>query len=240
MDIVHEFFQFFLDNLPPLVIALCLMVGAGGGVYFFRRSRANAEVGIYSEALKDVTDALKTSNQTVDSTQKRLTEVHATNISLNEQLSATQGQLKEERKQFEQKLKAEQDQFGQRLREEREMFAKALADAECRIQELVSNAGVLEKARTSDQETIKSLTAKVAVLEEQVRTLETKLKDSEDARAQGNAELVQLRTEVQELRARVARDEEEGREAKAEPTPDTPAADAPPDPSEEKSPTPGE
>ncbi len=228
-EVVREGVRLLLDNLPPLVLALCLVAGVALGVVLYHRSRSKQEVAIYAEALKDVADALKTSNQTVESTQKRLTEVHNTNISLNEQLTATQGQLKAERETFAQRLRVQQEAFEEKLQAEREDFTRTLSEAEGRIRTLVADVGSLEQERAGSEATVQALTGKVASLEAQVATLQTKLQASEEARSQATAELEQLRGEVGELRARVARAEAEGDDAKvaeqvlAEPVEGTPA-----------------
>ena len=228
-ELLHEGVRLLLDNLPPLVLALCLVAGVALGVVGYNRSRSKREVAIYAEALKDVADALKTSNQTVESTQKRLTEVHNTNISLNEQLTATQGQLKAERETFAQRLTAQQEAFEEKLQAEREDFTRTLSEAEARIRTLVATADTLEQARSSSQATVQALTEKVSALETQVATLQTKLQASEEARTQATVALELLRGEVGELRAWVARAEAEGDDVKAaeqvlaEPVEGTPA-----------------
>ena len=227
-EVVREGVRLFLDNLPPLVLALCLVAGIALGVVLYHRSRSKQEVAIYAEALKDVADALKTSNQTVESTQKRLTEVHNTNISLNEQLTATQGQLKAERETFAQRLRVQQEAFEEKLQAERETFAQALSEAEGRIRTLVADVGSLEQERVGSEATVQALTGKVASLEAQVATLQAQLDASEAARTQATAELEQLRGEVGELRARVARAEAEGTENTDEKSPAYPAEAAPP------------
>jgi chromosome segregation ATPase len=218
-ELVRAGLDLLRDNLPPLALALAVVGGVAAGVFLYHRSRSKKEVAIYAEALKDVTDALKTSNQTVESTQKRLTEVHATNISLNEQLVAAHGQLKAERETFAQRLRAQQAAFEATLQTERATFARALAEAEGRIRALVADVNGLERERSGSVATVRALTDKVAELETRLAALQEQLAASETARADATAELERLRTEVQALRARVAKEGAEGQDGRAEEEP---------------------
>lgn len=90
--IIHDLFHLFLDNLGPLGLALVLLLGLGGGSYFWNRSRArkNADhvVATYATALGNITEALTESNKTLRETQIALTQAVNANLELRKSLDA--------------------------------------------------------------------------------------------------------------------------------------------------------
>ncbi len=206
-EFVHELFHLFLDNLGPIVLIVCLVAGVSFATWNWYRSKARKEmqrdIEVYAEALKDVTTALKTSNETLSATQTALGEAQAelkVSNQTNVELNRANGELK-----------AALEKAGSKL----DAVEKQLCDYQAATAKL---SGELEAVKTSKDDMIATLTAKitdlqtlVATLQEQLRTgaqahasevkrLELLLKASEDARLKAEADLRNVQTEIDALR----------------------------------------
>lgn len=163
-DVLHDLFHLFLDNLGPMVLALCLILGIGLGAWGWLRGRSRKEmvqqVAVYAEALKDVTSALQTSNTTVAATQTALTEANQQIIGLSNTLNEVRGELKRT------------NEANTRLEQRLTMSEQANAQLKA----------LLEAERLANAQALADMKREFATMQAEVERLKALLKVSEDAR----------------------------------------------------------